>query len=101
MADNMPSGGSNGEQVKAEAQKTRDHLKSAGSAAADTIRENVSSAAQAARSGARGATDWARSRFADLQGRVEQRPQSAALWALGIGVVAGFLLGTILRGGRD
>ncbi|MGB6452393.1 MAG: hypothetical protein WBE92_16700 [Steroidobacteraceae bacterium] len=103
MADNMPPGTSNGDQAKAEAevQRARDHLKAAGSAAADAIRENVSSAAEAARARARGATDWARSRFTDLQGRVEQRPQSAALWALGIGVVAGFLLGTILRSGRD
>ncbi len=100
MADNMPPG-SNGEQVGAELQKSREHLRSAGSAAADSIRENISSAADAARSGARNATDWARSRFADLQGRVEQRPQKAAIWALGIGVVAGFLLGAFLRGGRD
>lgn len=101
MADNISAGGSNGEQVRSEAQKARDHLRSAGSTAADAIRENVSSAADAARTGARGATDWARSRFADLQGRVEERPQSAALWALGIGIAAGFLLGTILRIGRD
>ncbi len=100
MADNMPPG-SNGEQVGAEVQKARDHLRSAGSSAADSVRENLSSAAETARSGARNATDWARSRFADLQGRVERRPQSAAIWALGIGVVAGFLLGTLLRGGRD
>ncbi len=92
---------SNGEQARAEAQKAREHLRSSGSAAADAIRDNVSSAADAARAGARNATDWARTRFSDLQGRVERRPQTAALWALGIGVVAGFLLGTFLRGGRD
>ena len=103
MADHIPPGSSNGDQAKAEAEvlKARDHLKAAGSAAADAIRDNVSSAAEAARSRARGATDWARSRFTDLQDRVEQRPQSTALWALGIGVAAGFLLSTILRGGRD
>jgi hypothetical protein len=99
MADNI-SPGSNGEQVKAEAQKVRDHLKAAGSAAADTIRENASAAAGAARSGARNAKEWARSRFEDLQDTVERRPQTATLWALGVGVVAGFLLGSILRG-RD
>ena len=101
MADNIPPGGSNSEQVRTEAHRARDHLKSAGSAAAEAIRENVSSAADAARAQARGATDWARSRLTDLQGRVQERPQSAALWALGIGVAAGFLLGTILRIGRD
>lgn len=99
MADSMPPG-SNGEQGRAETQKVRDHLKAAGSAAADAIRENASAAADAARSSARGASDWARSRFEDLQGTVARRPQSATLWALGIGVVAGFLLGSILRG-RD
>ncbi len=103
MADNLSPGASNGDQAKAEAelQRARDHLKAAGSAAADAIRENVSSAAEAARERARGAKDWARSRLTDLQGRVEERPQSTALWALGIGVVAGFLLGTLFRGGRD
>lgn len=111
MADNL-SGASNGEQARAEAQRTREQLRSAGGSAADslrsaggaaagTIRDNASAAADAARAGARNASDWARSRFEDLQGRVEERPQSAALWALGIGVVAGFLLGSLLRGGRD
>jgi len=99
MADNMPPG-SNGEQARAEAQKVRDHIKAAGSAAADALRENASAAADAARSSARSASDWARSRFEDLQGTVERRPQTATLWALGIGIVAGFLLGGILRG-RD
>jgi hypothetical protein len=99
MADNMPPG-SNGEQVRAETQKVRDHLKAASSAAADALRENASAAADAARSSARNASDWARSRLEDLQGTVERRPQTATLWALGIGVVAGFLLGSILRG-RD
>lgn len=101
MADNLSAGASNGEQARAETQKAREHLKSAGSAAADSIRENASNAADTVRSKTRDATDWARSRFSDLQGRVEDRPQTAALWALGIGVVAGFLLGAILRGGRD
>ncbi len=99
MADNM-SPGSNGEQVRADAQKVRDHLRAAGSAAADAVRENASAAADAARSGARSAGDWARSRLEDLQGTVERRPRTATLWALGIGVVAGFLVGSLLRG-RD
>ena len=51
---------------------------------------------------ARGAREWARGRFEDLQDRVESRPQSAAMWALGIGVIAGVLLGTLItRSGRD
>ena len=80
------------EQARAEPPpRVRDHLKAAGSAAAD-----------AARTRARGARDWARGRFEDLQDRVESRPQSAAMWALGIGVIAGVLLGTLItRSGRD
>ena len=91
------------EQARAEPPpRVRDHLKAAGSAAADALRDNASAAADAARTRARGARDWARGRFEDLQDRVESRPQSAAMWALGIGVIAGVLLGTLIsRSGRD
>lgn len=99
MADNMPGG--NGDRVRAETDKVRDHLRAAGSAAADTIRENAGAAAEAARQRARGARDWARSRFEDLQGQVAERPQKAALWALGIGVIAGILLSSLFRGSRE
>lgn len=99
MSDNL-NPGTNGEQVRAEAQKLRDHLKAAGSAAADALRDNASAAADAARARARGASEWARSRFEDVQDTVKRRPQTATLWALGIGIVAGFVLGGILRG-RD
>lgn len=101
MADTFSVGGSNGEQARAETQKAGEHLKSAGRAAADTLRDNAAAAGEAARNRAQHATDWARSRFEDLQGRVEERPQSSALWALGIGVVTGFLIGTLMRGGHD
>jgi ElaB/YqjD/DUF883 family membrane-anchored ribosome-binding protein len=114
MADIL-SGGSNGEQARVETQKAGEHLKSAGRAAADagraaadagraagdTLRDNTSAAAEAARSRYRDASDWAQARFHDLQGRVEERPQSAAVWALGIGIVTGFLLGALIRGGHD
>src|SRR5580658_10738233 len=50
----------NGDNVRAEAQRVRDHLRAAGSAASDAIRENASAAADAARARARGAGDWAR-----------------------------------------
>lgn len=95
MADNM-----NGEQMRAEAQRVTDQAKAAGASAAENLRESAYDAADAARSRARDASDWARSRFEDLQNRVEDRPQSAALWALGIGVVAGLLFSSLLRG-RD
>jgi ElaB/YqjD/DUF883 family membrane-anchored ribosome-binding protein len=88
---------SNGEHVKAEAQRAREHAKAAGSAAADAIRENASSYADEARSRARSARDWANARFHDLQGRVEERPQAAAAWALGVGLLVGVLLTTMVR----
>jgi hypothetical protein len=88
----------NGEQFKAEAQKAREHAKAAGSAAADAIRENTGSYADAARERARSARDWASARIHDLQGRVEERPQAAAVWALGVGLLVGVLLTTVVRG---
>jgi hypothetical protein len=91
----------NGDNVRAEAQRVRDHLRAAGSAASDAIRENASAAADAARARARGAGDWARSRFSDLQGRVEKQPGTAAMWALGIGLIAGIVLTNLLRGRDD
>ncbi len=101
MAD-VPPGAGNGETLRGEqTTKVRDHLRAASSAAADAIRDNASAAADAARARAQGATDWARSRFSDLQGSVEERPQTAALWALGIGIVAGFLLSSLFRGSED
>ena len=89
---------SNGEQFKAEAQKAREHAKAAGSAAADALRENASSYGETARERARAARDWARTRFTDLQGRVEERPQAAAIWALGVGLVVGVLITALVRG---
>jgi ElaB/YqjD/DUF883 family membrane-anchored ribosome-binding protein len=97
MADTIISPG-NSDQVKKESRKVREHLRAAGSAAADAVRENAGAAADAARKRARGASDWARSRWSDLQGQVEEKPHTAALWALGIGVVAGILVSGLLRG---
>lgn len=100
MASDTNPAAPNGGESKADAQSVRDHLKAAGSAAAEAIRENVTSATDAARTRARGASDWARSRLTDLQDQVRTRPQSSALYALGIGVAAGLLLGALMRGGR-
>ena len=91
----------NGDNLRAEGQRVRDHVRAAGSAASDTLRDSASAAADAARERARGASAWARSRFSDLQDQVEQRPGTAALWALGIGLIAGILLTSLVRGGRD
>jgi ElaB/YqjD/DUF883 family membrane-anchored ribosome-binding protein len=101
MADSIIGPG-NDEQVRKHARKVGEHLRAAGSAARDAIRENAGAAADAARKRARGASDWARGRWSDLQGQVEERPHSAAIWALGIGLIAGILVSGLFHGhGRD
>ncbi|HUN27892.1 MAG TPA: hypothetical protein VMU67_16440 [Steroidobacteraceae bacterium] len=85
MNDETPLRTANGEQARAEAQTVREHLRAAGATGAARIRGNASAAAE-------GAGRWARARFKDLRGQVEQRPRSAAIVALGIGFVAGFLV---------
>ncbi|HEY6484065.1 MAG TPA: hypothetical protein VIY54_11135 [Steroidobacteraceae bacterium] len=74
--------GSDTEQVK-------DHLRSAKDAAA-----------QAARTRARQAQNWARAQLEDLQERVESQPYQTSAWALGAGFLAGILLMSLLRNGR-
>jgi ElaB/YqjD/DUF883 family membrane-anchored ribosome-binding protein len=91
----------NGDRIRAEAQRAADHAKAAGGAATDSLRDTAYSTAEQVRQRARHAGDWARSRFDELQSRVEDRPRSAALWALGIGVVAGILFSSLLLRGRD
>jgi hypothetical protein len=102
MGDSIINPG-NSDQVRKESRKVGEHLRAAGSAAAGAIRENAGAAAEAARKRARGAGDWARGRWSDLRGQVEEKPQSAALWALGIGVVVGILMSGVFhgRGHRD
>lgn len=46
---------------------------------------------------ARQAREWARSYWSDLQDRVERKPYSATVWALGIGVVTGIVLTSMVR----
>jgi len=67
----------------------KDHLRAAGEAAAE-----------AARARADQAREWATDRWSSLQERVEAQPYRATAWALGIGVVAGFLLAGLIRGSR-
>jgi hypothetical protein len=106
MADNMPP--TNGEEARSEAHRARedamrarDHLRAAGAAAADHLRENASAAAGAARERARRTGEWARARISDLQDRVEGAPKSSALVALGIGLVVGVALSSLIRSSRD
>jgi hypothetical protein len=50
---------------------------------------------------ARQAREWARSHWSDLQDRVERRPYSASVWALGIGFITGIALTSLIRSHRD
>lgn len=99
MADNtVPGATTNGEQARQEFRSAKDHLKAAASAAGESVKNRAHVYGDNARTRAHEAGDWARSRWSGLQGRVEAQPQTAALWALGIGVVAGILLGAAFRG---
>jgi len=81
--------GSNGGKNTADVSDVKDHLRAAGEAAAE-----------AARARADQARDWAQDQWSSLQERVEAQPYRATAWALGIGVVAGFLLAGMLRSSR-
>jgi hypothetical protein len=83
-----------------EAGRVRDHLKAASSAAGEQLRAAGQQAAGAMRGRAHQVEGWARSRMGDVQSRVEADPRTAALWALGLGVAVGVLLGALLRTSR-
>lgn len=82
------SAASNGKNT-ADVSDVKDHLRAAGEAAAE-----------AARARAGQAREWASDQWSSLQERVEAQPYRATAWALGIGVVAGFLLAGLIRGSR-
>lgn len=82
------SAGSNGKNT-ADVSDVKDHLRAAGEAAAEAARERAGQA-----------REWAQDQWSSLQERVEAQPYRATAWALGIGVVAGFLLAGMLRGSR-
>jgi ElaB/YqjD/DUF883 family membrane-anchored ribosome-binding protein len=98
--DTSPGATSNGEQAKQEFRGAKDHLKAAANATAEELRGRAQQYGDRARERAGEAGDWAKSQWSGIQGRVESQPQTAAIWALGIGVVAGILLGAAFRG-RD
>ena len=97
MATDTSSATANGEQAKQEFRGAKEHLKAAAGAAGESIRDRAQAYRERARDRAADAGDWAKSQWTDIQGRVESQPQTAALWALGIGVVAGILLGAAFR----
>jgi ElaB/YqjD/DUF883 family membrane-anchored ribosome-binding protein len=80
MHENSGSGAGNGAGVAANAEQVKEHLRAAKGAAAEALRD-----------ASRDAQTWGRSRFAELQDRIEAEPYRAAAWALGIGFVAGVL----------
>ena len=98
--ETSPGATSNGEQVQQEIRGAKDHLKAAANAAGETVRGRAQQYGERARVSANEAGDWAKNQWSGIQGRVESQPQTAALWALGVGVVAGILLGAAFRG-RD
>jgi ElaB/YqjD/DUF883 family membrane-anchored ribosome-binding protein len=98
--ETSPGATTNGEQAKQDLRGAKEHLRAAASSTAEDLRGRAQQYGERARERAGEAGDWARSQWSGIQGRVESQPQTAALWALGIGVVAGILLGAALRG-RD
>ena len=88
MHDNSGSGATNGNAAAAaaSAEQVKEHLRAAKGAAAEALRGAT-----------REAQTWGRSRFADLQDRIEAEPYRAAAWALGIGFVAGVLITALTR----
>jgi ElaB/YqjD/DUF883 family membrane-anchored ribosome-binding protein len=88
MQDNPTSGPRNGESVRESASHLKDRLRSRASAAGDAVRDR-----------AENAKDWARSQLDGLQSRVEAQPYRATAWALGVGLVVGVALATLIRGG--
>jgi len=93
MHDNSGSSTPNGNGASARAaagaEQVKEHLRAAKDAAADTLRDTT-----------REAKTWSRSRFAELQDRVEAEPYRAAAWALGIGFLAGVVVTLLGRSGR-
>ena len=86
MYENSGSGAGNGAAAAASAEQVKEHLRAAKGAATEAIR-----------GASREAQTWGRSRFADMQDRIEAEPYRAAAWALGIGFVAGVLITALSR----
>jgi hypothetical protein len=85
---NATAGANNGEQT-ADTAQVKEHLRAASEAATNAARNRAQQAQQ-----------WARSQWDGLQERVEAQPQRASMWALGIGIVAGIVLSSLMRGRR-
>jgi ElaB/YqjD/DUF883 family membrane-anchored ribosome-binding protein len=89
MQENSTSGTRNGETARETAANLKDRLRDKASAAGDAVRE-----------GAESARGWAKSQYDGIQSRVEAEPYRATAWALGIGLVVGVALATLVRSNR-
>jgi ElaB/YqjD/DUF883 family membrane-anchored ribosome-binding protein len=89
MNENSTEGARNGESAKEAANNTKERIRAKAAAAGEAVRERAEQA--------RG---WAQSQVDGLQSRVEAQPYRATAWALGIGVVAGVLLASLIRTSR-
>jgi ElaB/YqjD/DUF883 family membrane-anchored ribosome-binding protein len=89
MQETSTSGIHNGESTRESVTGAKDRLRAKAAATGEAVRDR-----------AEHAREWARSRMEGLQSRVEARPYRATAWALGIGLVAGVVLTTLVRGGR-
>jgi hypothetical protein len=91
--------------MKAERDEIREDVQERLRAAADSVTSAATGRTERpngrAAYRARQAREWARSHWSDLQDRVESRPYSATVWALGIGFIAGIILTGLVRSQRD
>jgi ElaB/YqjD/DUF883 family membrane-anchored ribosome-binding protein len=90
MNEDPMSGARNGESVRESSAQMRERLRAKASQAGDAVRESAEQA--------RG---WAKSQLDGIQSRVEAEPYRATAWALGIGLVVGVALATLISRGNS
>jgi len=64
---------------------------------AERVRQGVGQAVESVQESSEEALDYARERYDDAQEMVRQRPSESVLVTFGVGVVAGLLVGLLLR----
>lgn len=89
MQETSTSGVHNGESGREGAAHVKDRLRAKAAAAGEAVRERAGQA--------RG---WTRSQVDGVQSRVEAEPYRATALALGVGLLAGVVLATLVRSGR-
>lgn len=81
MQQESGNAGTTGALASAETLSRRERARAAAETAASQMRTQATHAA-----------DWARSRYSSLDQQLEMNPRSAALLALGVGIIIGLLL---------